>query len=120
MASGKAIANGGPGGALVGYGIVGILVFCVMMSLGEMAAFIPVSGSFGHFAARFADPSLGFCVSVIYWCNWAVGVAVELTGVALIMEFWVQSVNSVVWSVICLVILVAINVFAVKGYGEVE
>ncbi|SAM04455.1 hypothetical protein [Absidia glauca] len=94
MASGKAIANGGPGGALVGYGIVGILVFCVMMSLGEMAAFIPVSGSFGHFAARFADPSLGFCVSVIYWCNWAVGVAVELTGVALIMEFWVQTAFS--------------------------
>ncbi|KAI8085034.1 amino acid permease/ SLC12A domain-containing protein [Halteromyces radiatus] len=120
MASGKAIAAGGPGGALVGYAIVGVLVFCVMMSLGEMAAYIPVSGSFGHFANRFVDPSLGFCVSVIYWLNWSVGVAVELTGVALIMEFWVQSVNSVIWSVICLVILVAINVFAVKGYGEVE
>ncbi|KAI8330340.1 amino acid permease/ SLC12A domain-containing protein [Chlamydoabsidia padenii] len=120
MASGKAISAGGPGGALVGYSIVGLLVFSVMMSLGEMAAYIPVSGSFGHFATRFVDPSLGFCVSVIYWCNWAVGVAVELTGVALIMEFWVQSVNSVVWSVICLVILVLINVFAVKGYGEVE
>ncbi|CAO3587312.1 unnamed protein product [Absidia cylindrospora] len=120
MASGKAINAGGPGGALVGYGIVGLLVFCVMMSLGEMAAYIPVSGSFGHFATRFVDPSLGFCVSVIYWCNWAVGVAVELTGVALIMEYWVKSVNSVIWSVICLVILVVINVFAVKGYGEVE
>ncbi|ORZ23243.1 amino acid permease/ SLC12A domain-containing protein [Absidia repens] len=120
MASGKAIAAGGPAGALVGYAIVGLLVFSVMMSLGEMAAYIPVSGSFGHFAKRFVDPSLGFCVAVIYWCNWAVGVAVELTGVAMIMEFWVQSVNSVVWSVICLVILVIINVFAVKGYGEVE
>ncbi|KAI9303250.1 amino acid permease/ SLC12A domain-containing protein [Cunninghamella echinulata] len=120
MASGKAIANGGPGGALVGYGVVGVLVFCVMMSLGEMAAYIPVSGSFGHFATRFVDPSLGFCVSVEYWCNWAVGVAVELTGVAMIMEFWVKSVNSVVWSIICLVILVAINVFAVKGFGEIE
>ncbi|CAO3637978.1 unnamed protein product [Cunninghamella blakesleeana] len=120
MASGKAIANGGPGGALVGYGIVGMLVYCVMMSLGEMAAYIPVSGSFGHFATRFVDPSLGFCVSVEYWCNWAVGVAVELTGVAMIMEFWIQSVNSVVWSVICLVILVLINIFAVKGFGEIE
>ncbi|KAG1245370.1 hypothetical protein G6F68_015086 [Rhizopus microsporus] len=36
------------------------------------------------------------------------------------MEYWVKSVNSVVWSVICLVILVAINVFSVKGYGEIE
>ncbi|KAG1458647.1 hypothetical protein G6F56_006349 [Rhizopus delemar] len=120
MASGKAIVNGGPGGAIVAYGLVGILVFCVMMSLGEMAAHIPVAGSFSHFATRFVDPSLGFCVGWVYWANWAVGVAVELTGVAMIMEYWVKSVNSVVWSVICLVILVAINVFSVKGYGEVE
>ena len=62
MASGKAIVAGGPGGALVGYGLVGLLVFCVMMSLGEMAAYIPVAGSFAHFATRFADPSLGFMV----------------------------------------------------------
>ncbi|KAI9009373.1 amino acid permease/ SLC12A domain-containing protein [Phycomyces nitens] len=120
MASGKAINTGGPGGALVGYSIVGLLVFAVMMSLGEMAAHIPIAGSFAHFATRFVDPSLGFCVGWVYWANWAVGVAVELTGVAIIMEYWVQSVNSVVWSVICLVILVAINVFSVKGYGEIE
>lgn len=120
MASGKAISNGGPGGALVAYAIVGLLVFCVMMSLGEMAAFIPVSGSFAHYAKRFVDPSLGFMLGWIYWVNWSVGVAVELTGVAMIMEFWVKSIPSVVWSIICLVILVMINVFSVKGYGEVE
>ncbi|KAI7899357.1 amino acid permease/ SLC12A domain-containing protein [Cokeromyces recurvatus] len=120
MSSGKAIVMGGPGGALVGYAIVGILVFCVMMSLGEMAAYIPVAGSFSHFATRFADPSLGFAVGWIYWANWAVGVAVELTGVAIIMEYWVKTINSVIWSVICLVILLSINVFSVKGYGEVE
>lgn len=120
MASGKAISNGGPGGALVAYAIVGLLVFCVMMSLGEMAAFIPVSGSFAHYAKRFVDPSLGFMLGWIYWVNWSVGVAVELTGVAMIMEFWVKNIPSVVWSIICLVILVMINVFSVKGYGEVE
>lgn len=120
MSSGKAIVDGGPGGAIVGFAVMGLLVFAVMMSLGEMAAYIPVAGSFAHFATRFADPSLGFMVGWVYWANWAVGVAVELTGVAMIMEYWVKSVNSVVWSVICLVILVAINVFSVKGYGEIE
>ncbi|KAI9316498.1 amino acid permease/ SLC12A domain-containing protein [Dichotomocladium elegans] len=120
MSSGKAIANGGPGGALVAYAVLGILVYCVMMSLGEMAAHVPVAGSFSHFAYRFADPSLGFCVGWVYWANWAVGVAVELTGVAMLMEYWITSVNSVVWSIICLVILLSINVFSVKGYGEIE
>ncbi|KAG0174462.1 hypothetical protein DFQ28_006468 [Apophysomyces sp. BC1034] len=120
MASGKAITTGGPGGALVGYGIVGLLIFCVMMSLGEMAAYIPVSGSFAHFATRFADPSLGFAIGWVYWANWAVGVAIELTGVAMVMEYWVHSVPTVVWSIVCLAVLVAINVFSVKGYGEIE
>ncbi|KAI7908010.1 amino acid permease/ SLC12A domain-containing protein [Cokeromyces recurvatus] len=120
MASGKAISNGGPGGALVAYAIVGLLVFCVMMSLGEMAAYIPVSGSFAHFARRFVDPSLGFMIGWIYWVNWSVGVAVELTGVAMMMEYWVKDVNSVIWSIICLALLVCINVFSVKGYGEIE
>ncbi|KAI7870735.1 amino acid permease/ SLC12A domain-containing protein [Spinellus fusiger] len=120
MASGRAIASGGPGGALVAYMIIGLVVFCVMMSLGEMAAYMPIAGSFAHFATRFADPSLGFCVGWVYWANWAVGVAVELTGVAIIVEYWIQSVNSVVWNIICLLLLVAINVFSVKGYGEIE
>ncbi|KAI8070565.1 amino acid permease/ SLC12A domain-containing protein [Gilbertella persicaria] len=120
MASGKAISGAGPGGSLVSYGIVGLLIFCVMMSLGEMAAYIPVSGSFAHFAKRFVDPSLGFMLGWIYWVNWSVGVAVELTGIAMIMEYWVQNVPSVIWSIICLVLLVFINVFSVKGYGEVE
>lgn len=120
MSSGASISQGGPGGTLVSYGLIGILVFCVMMSLGEMAAYIPVSGSFAHFATRFADPSLGFMVGWIYWANWSVGVAAELTGVSLVMEYWITSVNSVVWAVVCLVILVALNIFSVKGYGEFE
>lgn len=120
MSSGSAISQAGPGGALVSYGLIGILVFCVMMSLGEMSALIPVSGTFSHFAVRFADPSLGFMVGWIYWANWAVGVAAELTGVSLVMEYWITSVNSVIWAVICLVILLVVNVFSVKGYGEVE
>lgn len=91
-----------------------------MMSLGEMSALIPVAGSFSHFAFRFADPSLGFMLGWVYWANGAVGVAAELTGVSLIMEYWIMSINSVVWAVICLVILLALNVFYVKGYGEVE
>ncbi|KAI8363869.1 amino acid permease-domain-containing protein [Choanephora cucurbitarum] len=120
MSSGSAISSGGPGGALVAYGISGIIVYCVMMGLGEMSAYIPVAGSFSHFATRFADPSLGFMVGWIYWANWAIGVALELTGVGMIMEYWVKNVNTVVWSIVTLVILVAINVVSVKGYGEVE
>lgn len=35
---------------LISYAIVGAIVFITMLSLGEMAAFIPVAGSFCTFA----------------------------------------------------------------------
>ena len=38
------------------------MVFFLMTSLGEMATYLPVSGSFSTYAARFVDPSLGFAL----------------------------------------------------------
>lgn len=35
---------------LISYAIVGAIIFITMLSLGEMAAFIPVAGSFCTFA----------------------------------------------------------------------
>ena len=46
VASGATIANAGPGGALLAYLLIGLMVYFLMTSLGEMAAFMPVSGSF--------------------------------------------------------------------------
>lgn len=50
LGTGKAIATGGPGSTLLGYAVCGFIIFLTMLSLGEMAAFIPVSGSFCTFA----------------------------------------------------------------------
>ena len=41
-----------------------------MTSLGEMATYLPVSGSFSTYATRFVDPSLGFALGWNYWFNW--------------------------------------------------
>src|SRR5690606_26331877 len=46
VASGGSIAQAGPGGALVAFGAVGLMVYLLMQSLGEMTAKIPVAGSF--------------------------------------------------------------------------
>lgn len=42
IASGSAISTAGPGGALAAYAIMGIMVYFLMTSLGEMATYIPV------------------------------------------------------------------------------
>lgn len=79
IGSGGALHNSGPAGALIGYAFVGTLVYSVMIGLGEMATYIPVSGAFTTFAARFVDPSLGFAMGWIYWFSWAITYALELT-----------------------------------------
>jgi amino acid transporter, AAT family len=50
LGTGKSLATGGPASILIAYSIVGAIVFVTMLSLGEMAAFIPVAGSFCTFA----------------------------------------------------------------------
>lgn len=50
LGTGKSLATGGPASMLIGYSVVGVIVFITMLSLGEMAAFIPVAGSFCTFA----------------------------------------------------------------------
>ena len=70
VTSGGAIHDAGALGALIGYAIIGIMVFFLMTSLGEMATYLPVSGSFSTYATRFVDPSLGFALGWNYWFNW--------------------------------------------------
>ncbi|KAJ8655674.1 hypothetical protein O0I10_008559 [Lichtheimia ornata] len=67
LTTGENIATAGPAGALIAYAIVGIMVYCIMTCLGEMATFLPVSGSFNHYATRFVDPAFGFALGWNYW-----------------------------------------------------
>jgi amino acid transporter len=46
-----------------------IMVYSMMVALGEMAALYPVSGAFTHYCARFVDPALGFATGLNYWCK---------------------------------------------------
>lgn len=50
LGTGTSLSTGGPASILICYAIVGAIVFVTMLSLGEMAAFIPVAGSFCTFA----------------------------------------------------------------------
>ncbi|KAG1454422.1 hypothetical protein G6F55_007616 [Rhizopus delemar] len=65
--SGQNISSAGPAGALIAYCVVGVMVYCLMTCLGEMATYMPVSGSFNHYATRFIDPAFGFALGWNYW-----------------------------------------------------
>ncbi|KAF4979777.1 hypothetical protein FZEAL_4081 [Fusarium zealandicum] len=64
---GNGLSGAGPAGLLLCFAVVGTVLWAVMQSLGELGAFIPVSGSFVHYAARFIDPAVGFSLGWNYW-----------------------------------------------------
>ena len=120
LASGNAIYQAGPGGTIFAYLITGIMVYFLMTSLGEMAAFMPSTGSFYTYATKFIDPALGYALGWNYWYNWAITVAAEISAASLVMHFWFPNTPSVLWSSLFLTIFVAFNAFSVKGFGEAE
>lgn len=91
-----------------------------MVGIGEMATYIPVSGAFTIYATRFVDRSLGFSMGWIYWFNWAITFALELTASGLIIQYWVPNVNIGILIGVFFAVITALNLLPVSVYGEIE
>lgn len=63
VGSGSALALGGPGAIIIAYGLIGIMLFCTVHALGELAVAFPVAGSFAVYGSRFIDPAWGFAMA---------------------------------------------------------
>lgn len=120
LASGYSIFIGGPGGAMMAYGLMAVIVYFLMTSLGEMSTYKPSSGSFCDYSTMYVGKSFGFAMSYNYWLNWAITIAAEISAAALVMSYWFPHVNPVYFSLIFFVMIVTANVFSVKVYGEIE
>ncbi|MDR1574162.1 MAG: amino acid permease [Clostridiales Family XIII bacterium] len=123
VAVGGSLHEAGPGGALLAYGVIGVMVFFLMTSLGEMSTYMPVTGSFETYATKFVDPALGFALGWNYWYNWAITVAAELEAGVIVISFWRGSMSpaeKIVWSALFLLVLFLLNFFSVGAYGESE
>jgi amino acid transporter len=42
VGSGQALANGGPASLVIAYCVVGLLMYCTVQALGEMAVLFPI------------------------------------------------------------------------------
>lgn len=120
VGSGAALATGGPVGLLLGYSIMGTVVYSMMVALGEMATLFPVSGSFTHYATRWVDPALGFALGYNYWYSYAITLPTEITAAAIVISYWDQKTNPGVWIAVFLFVIVLINFAGVRYYGEAE
>jgi amino acid transporter len=122
IGTGSALAKAGPASILIAYSMIGFLVYVVMCSLGEMSTWLPSAGGFATYAARFCDPALGFATGYTYWFKYIIITPNQLTAAALVIQYWLPAdrVNPGVWIAIFLVVIICINYFGVKFFGEFE
>lgn len=62
VGSGGALRTGGPAALLIAFALIGMMLYCVVHALGELAVVFPVAGSFSAYSTRFLDPAWGFAM----------------------------------------------------------
>lgn len=120
LGSGYVLQNAGPGGSLLAYGVGGLLMYIMMMCLGELVVAIPVSGSTQAYANELVSPASGFLAGWIRWIACAVTITSQLVASSIIMKNILPSVPTIVWIVLFTLILFMLNLFSAEGYGEAE
>ncbi|CAG8978355.1 hypothetical protein HYALB_00012490 [Hymenoscyphus albidus] len=120
LGTGRSLATGGPASMLIAYLIVGGIILLTMLALGEMAAFVPIAGSFCTFAGRYVDDAFGFALTWNYWFNDAVSTAADLVALQLVFSYWNTNMPGWALSLIFWVVLIFANIVTVRAYGEIE
>lgn len=96
------------------------MLFFMMRALGEMLLYNPTSGSFTHFAESFIGPWAGFITGWTYWFCWIVTGMAEITAVGVYVKYWFPSIPQWLTALAVVLILLLINMSAVKAFGEIE
>ncbi|KAB7789848.1 amino acid permease [Bifidobacterium leontopitheci] len=120
LSSGYTIQQAGPIGTILAYGIGALIVYLVMLTLGELSVAMPVTGSFHVYANRFIGPATGFVVAIQYWLNWTVALGSEFTAAGLLMQRWFPDTPIWMWSAACIVVIFLANALSVRLFAEAE
>lgn len=120
VATGENLHHAGALGTLLSYCIGAIIVYTVMLSLGELSSAFPHTASFGEYAHNFISPSIGYIVTWLYWLTWVVALGGEFTAVGLLMQKWFPNSPVWVWASIFGIIIFALNIFTVRIFAEGE
>ncbi|SIT74737.1 amino acid permease [Edaphobacillus lindanitolerans] len=118
--AGYTINQAGPGGAILGYLVGGFILYMVMTCLGELATYMPVTGSFQTYATKFINPSTGFSLGWMYFVGSAATAGVEFTAAGILMQHWFPDVPVWIWCAVFMVLLFSLNALSTRGFAEAE
>lgn len=120
LTSGYTVNQAGPLGAVIAYIIGAVMVYMVMMCLGELAVQMPETGSFSTYATRFLGPGTGYTVAWLYWLTWTVAIGSEFTAAGILMVRWFPDTPVWIWSALFAGVVFLSNVVSVRLFAETE
>ncbi|MDR3594438.1 amino acid permease [Clostridium sp.] len=119
LGSGRSIHLAGPS-ILFAYIITGVICFFIMRALGELLLSNLNYHSFVDFVYDYLGDGAAFITGWTYWFCWiSVGMA-DLTAAGLYIQYWLPNIPQWAPSLIVLVVLLIMNLTAVKLFGEME
>lgn len=121
VGSGAALHKAGPLFLLLGYALVGSFVYPTLQAAGEMAVnYSELSGGYNNYPRKFVDESLTFAITWNYCIQWLSVIAIELVTASITIGYWNTTINPDAWVAIVYCVIVFINFYGSKGYGEGE
>ncbi|QPG98999.1 hypothetical protein C2857_000589 [Epichloe festucae Fl1] len=120
VGAGGALNSGGPASLLLGFGVIGMIAFAIMQSLGEVTTLFPGGGSFVSLAERMADKSFSVAVGWNYFIIWATVLANEYNVICSILTYWAPKVPLWGFFLILWVVFTGFQLLGVEAFGEAE
>ncbi|KAI3406737.2 SSY1 [Candida oxycetoniae] len=124
--SGKAINIAGGFGAVLAFGIVGLVVLCTMMSFCEMVTFVSVIDGVSGLSSRFVDDAFGFATGWLYFFSFAFGVTGEVVAGVIMLSYFpnLQTMSNkgatTGFVTLFLASVLLSNLIDIRVYGEIE
>jgi len=119
LGSGRSIHLAGPS-ILFAYMITGVILFFVMRALGELLLSNLNYNSFVDFVQDYLGNGAAFITGWTYWFCWISLAMADVTAAGLYVQYWFPNIAQWVPSLVVLVILLIMNLTAVKLFGEME
>ncbi|KAK7741814.1 General amino acid permease [Cytospora paraplurivora] len=120
VGAGGALASGGPASLLIGFGVIGIIAFSIMQTLGELTTLYPSGGAFTALADRFVDKAFGVAVGWNYFIIWVAVLANEYNTICSILVFWSDKVPLWGYFLILWFAFLGFQLLGIETFGEAE
>ncbi|KAL5365352.1 amino acid permease/ SLC12A domain-containing protein [Aspergillus floccosus] len=108
------LVKGGPAALFIGFLLASSLVWAVNQAIGEMAVLYSLPSAFVQWTSIVISPAAGFALGWGYW------IALNIQAVVTIPNYWTDTVPTAAWISIFWVVIILINIWAVRFFAEVE